>query len=237
MTKAILFDLDGTLLPQDQDKFTKEYFRLLAVHHARCGLDGKLVVDCVWKGTVAMLKSNGEDTNENVFWRVFDSAFGTSKAEIKPLFDDFYAKDFDELKTLCGFSDGAKKAVAAAKSHGVPVVLATNPIFPIEAQKKRVIWAGVNPDDFTIITSYENSRYCKPRTEYYTDIANALGVRPEECVMIGNDASDDLAAAQIGMNVFLVTDCLINRTDVDFSAIPHGDMNKLVEFIQLRIKN
>lgn len=30
MIKAILFDLDGTLLPMDQDEFTKGYFNLLA---------------------------------------------------------------------------------------------------------------------------------------------------------------------------------------------------------------
>ena len=131
MIKAILFDLDGTLLPQDQDKFTAEYFRLLAVHHGNCGLDGKLTVDSVWQGTVAMLKNNGEDTNENVFWRVFEEAFGRSKAEVKPLFDDFYANDFDELKKLCGFTKSAAAAVAAAKDLGVPVVLATNPLFPV----------------------------------------------------------------------------------------------------------
>ena len=237
MVKAILFDLDGTLLPQDQDKFTAEYFRLLSRHHAKCGLDGKLTVDSVWKGTYAMLKNNGEDSNENVFWRVFEQCFGKSKAEVKPLFDDFYAHDFDELKKLCGFTEKAAEAVAAAKSCGVPIVLATNPIFPIEAQVKRVMWAGVNPDDFTFITSYENSRFCKPRTEYYADIAKTLGVKPEECVMIGNDTSDDMSAAKIGMKVFLITDCLINKPNIDISVFPNGNMDKLVEFIQLRIKN
>ena len=29
MVKAVLFDLDGTLLPMDQDEFTKGYFKLL----------------------------------------------------------------------------------------------------------------------------------------------------------------------------------------------------------------
>lgn len=237
MIKAILFDLDGTLLPQDQDKFTAEYFKLLAIHHAKCGLDGKLTVDSVWKGTYAMLKNIGEDTNENVFWRVFEEAFGKSKAEVKPMFDDFYAHDFDELKKLCGFTESAGAAVAAAKECGAKVALATNPIFPVEAQIKRAEWAGVNACDFALVTSYENSRFCKPRTEYYIDIANALGVKPEECVMIGNDTSDDLSAAKIGMTVFLVTDCLINKSNIDIAVFPHGNMDKLVEFIQFGIQN
>ena len=232
MIKAILFDLDGTLLPQDPDKFTAEYFRLLAVHHGIFGLDPKLTVDCVWKGTVAMLKNNGDDTNENVFWRMFEEDFGKSKAEVKPLFDDFYANDFDELKKQCGFTESAAAAVVAAKNRGVPVVLATNPIFPVEAQIKRAMWAGVNPDDFIFVTSYENSRFCKPHTEYYIDIANALGVKPEECLMIGNDTSDDFSAAKIGMTVFLVTDCLINKSNIDIAGFPHGNADDAVKFIK-----
>ena len=231
MIKAILFDLDGTLLPSNQDEFTAKYFEALAAYHARRGNDTKRVVDCVWKGIIAMFKNKGEDINENVFWRVFEADFGQSKAEIKPVFDDFYASDFDQLKALCGFTEKANMAVKAAKAYGVPVVLATNPIYPIEAQVKRAEWSGVNPDDFAFITSYENSRYCKPCPEYYIDIANSLGCRPEECLMIGNDTTDDMTAAQIGMSVFLITDCLINKTDVDISAFPHGDAGKLVEFL------
>lgn len=232
MIKAILFDLDGTLLPVDQDVFTKKYFDALAKNHARFGCDPKLTVDSVWKGTVAMLKNKGEDTNENMFWRVFEAEFGKSKAEIKPLFDDFYAHGFDETKETCGYTDKANAAVKAAKAHGVPIVLATNPIFPVEAQAKRAEWAGVKPSDFTFITSYENSRYCKPRPEYYIDIANALNCRPEECLMIGNDTSDDMTAAKIGMKVYLITDCLINKSELDISAFPHGDAGELVEFLK-----
>ncbi|MDE6294121.1 MAG: HAD family hydrolase [Clostridiales bacterium] len=232
MIKAILFDLDGTLLPADGDVFTTKYFDALAKHHARHGCDPKLTVDCVWKGTVAMLKNKGEDTNENVFWRVFEAEFGKNKAEIKPLFDEFYKTDFDQTKETCGYTDKSNAAVKAAKAHGVPVVLATNPLFPIEAQVKRVMWAGVDPSDFEFITSYENSRYCKPRLEYYIDIADKLGVRPKECLMIGNDTSDDMTAAKIGMKVFLITDFLINKSEIDISAFPHGDAGKLVEFLK-----
>lgn len=232
MLKAILFDLDGTLLPADQDEFTAKYFQALAAHTARCGYDAKRVVDCVWKGTLAMLKNKGEDTNENVFWRVFEAEFGEAKSGIKPKFDEFYEHGFNETKALCGFTEKANMAVAAAKARGVPVILATNPIFPIEAQIKRVRWAGVNPDDFALITSYENSRYCKPRPEYYIDIANSFNCRPDECLMIGNDTVDDMTAAKLGMRVFLITDCLINKPDLDISVFPHGDADKLIEFLK-----
>lgn len=231
MIKAILFDLDGTLLPADQDAFTKMYFEVLARHHARYGYDPKRIVDSVWKGTAAMLKNSGQDLNANVFWREFEASFGLPESQVKPAFDKFYATDFDRTKELCAFSPKAAQAVAAAKAHSVPLVLATNPIFPIEAQVKRLVWAGANPDDFALITSYENSRYCKPNTGYYSDIAFHLGVTHNECLMIGNDTADDLAAAKIGMHVFLITDCLINKAKVDFSAVPHGGADELINYI------
>lgn len=232
MIEAILFDLDGTLLPIDQDEFTDKYFELLAAHHARCGNDPKRIADGVWKGTVAMLKNKGEDTNENVFWRVFEAAFGKSKAQIKPFFDDFYMNDFNGLKQICDFSPHSAAAVKAAKAHGVPLVLATNPIFPLDAQIRRVEWAGADPEDFSLITSYENSRYCKPRPEYYIDIADKLGCRADQCLMIGNDTGDDMVAAQLGMKVFLITDRLINSSGKDISVYPHGDAGALVAFLQ-----
>ena len=41
MKKAILFDLDGTLLPMDQTEFTNGYFKLLAAKMAPHGYDPK----------------------------------------------------------------------------------------------------------------------------------------------------------------------------------------------------
>ena len=51
MLQAILFDLDGTLLPMDNDYFTKVYFRHLAATAAQWGYtDSGLLVKAVWAG-------------------------------------------------------------------------------------------------------------------------------------------------------------------------------------------
>ena len=39
MIKTVLFDLDGTLLPMDQDNFVKAYFKNLAIKLAPHGYD------------------------------------------------------------------------------------------------------------------------------------------------------------------------------------------------------
>ena len=49
--KAILFDLDGTLLPMQQDEFTTAYFDRLSKKLAPCGYEPKRLIEGVWQGT------------------------------------------------------------------------------------------------------------------------------------------------------------------------------------------
>ena len=112
------------------------------------------------------------------------------------------------------------------------MVLATNPVFPSVATYARIAWAGLENEDFELITTYENIGYCKPNPDYYTEIAKRIGVDPSECLMVGNDTSDDLSAAKAGMDVFILTDCLINKGSVDLEGVPHGDFDALFEYIK-----
>ena len=71
MIKNIFFDLDGTLLPMDQDKFTKGYFSRLVKRVAPLGYEPQRLIDSVWRGTAAMVKNTGHRTNEDAFWQEF----------------------------------------------------------------------------------------------------------------------------------------------------------------------
>ena len=110
---------------------------------------------------------------------------------------------------------------------GYRVALATNPLFPAIATHSRVRWAGLQPEDFDHITTYENSSFCKPNPLYYREILDRLGLRAEECVMVGNDALEDVAAAKLGLPVFLLTHSLIEREGVDVNKLPHGGFEEL----------
>ena len=87
-------------------------------------------------------------------------------------------------------------------------------------------------DDFEIITTYENSRHCKPNPDYYREILSKRGLKPEECAMVGNDVGEDMIAETLGMRVFLLTPCLINKTGTDISRYPNGGFPELLEFIR-----
>ncbi|MDD5919413.1 MAG: hypothetical protein PUD73_10075 [bacterium] len=60
---AILFDLDGTLLPMDQNEFIHAYFSALAKKVAPLGFAQEPFLASMWKGTGAMLKNDGARTN------------------------------------------------------------------------------------------------------------------------------------------------------------------------------
>ena len=93
--KAVLFDLDGTLLPMDQEVFTKTYFHDICKKMAAYGYEPESLSKGIWKGTAAMVCNNGEDTNENVFWKKFQEIFGEKGYADKIHFDAFYANEFE----------------------------------------------------------------------------------------------------------------------------------------------
>ena len=232
MIKAIFFDLDGTLLPMDQEGFLKAYFGGLVKAMVPHGYDPELVVKSIWTGTGAMVKNDGSRTNEEVFWESFCGFFGADARKDEILFQHFYETKFQKVRAACGFDPRAAEALREIHALGYRTILATNPLFPPIATQSRVRWAGLQPEDFEYITTYDNSSFCKPNPRYYEEILSKRGLSPTECVMVGNDVGEDMVAAKLGMKVFLLTDCLINKPNADINQYPHGSFPELMEFIR-----
>ena len=228
---TVLFDLDGTLLPMDQDLFVKTYFSGIAKKVAPLGYEPEKLIKTIWAGTAAMVKNTGEINNEEAFWLAFAAAYGEDSLKDIPAFDEFYLNEFEDIKNVCGYTPKAAEVIRLCKEKGLRTVLATNPIFPSVATVARTRWAGLSVDDFELYTTYENSYHCKPNPDYYRDILNTLGLEPSECLMVGNDAHEDTVAETLGMKVFLLTDCLINKNNIDISKYPNGDFDALIDYI------
>ena len=101
MVKTVLFDLDGTLLPMDQDVFVKDYFSRIAGKIAPRGYDPKEMINMIWQGTRAMVKNDGSRTNEEAFWEFAVSVYGDRILRDKCYFDEFYEEEFDKIKLVC----------------------------------------------------------------------------------------------------------------------------------------
>lgn len=231
--KAVLFDLDGTLLPMDQEEFVKEYFGLLAKRLAPLGYESQKLMKVFWAGVGAMVKNDGSCTNEEAFWKVFTEAYGEEAVKDKPIIDEFYKNEFNRVQKVCGFAKEAKEIIGFVKEKGKLPVLATNPLFPHTATENRMRWAGLEPEMFAAYTTYEDCHYCKPNPKYYLELLEKLGLNPEECIMVGNDFDEDIVPTEkLGMPSFLLTDCLINKNQRDISGYPQGNFEELRVYLE-----
>jgi len=229
--KAILFDLDGTLLPMDMDVFTKAYFKELCISLAKYGFSPEKIIESVWAGTKAMVKNDGSCKNEKRFWDCFLERTGIVSATIYDETNYFYSHEFNKARIVCGDNPLASEAVKAAGEGGRTVVLATNPLFPYAAQLSRISWIGLSERDFAMITSYESDCFCKPNPDYYLDICRRMNLSPGDCLMIGNDVREDMFASRaVGMDGYLVTDCII-PADKEWDG-PKGSFTEMLDMLK-----
>lgn len=228
---TILFDLDSTLLPMDQKQFEKVYFTHLTQKLAQHGYDPEKAADAVWRGTYAMVKNDGTQTNETRFWNTFRGILGEQVNDMQPILDDFYSNEFHAAKSATGQNPLAKPLISSLKAKGFTVVLATNPLFPPVAVKSRLSWIDLTPNDFEWVTTYNNCRYTKPNLNYYKDILSQIGKKPEECLMVGNDMIEDACAAQLGLGFYLVTNHHLNIPTPKPEGFPHGTFEECFAYL------
>ncbi len=233
--KTVLFDLDGTLLPMDQEIFLKAYMGKLAAHMAPHGYEPETLVKSIWASTMAVIKADGTLSNEDMFWQTITSMCGDQVKSDMAIFEEFYQDKFQEVANACGYDPMANQVVKFLKDKGITLILATNPVFPAVATNSRIRWAGLDCEDFALVTTYENSHFCKPNIKYYEEILDKMGLDPKECLMVGNDVAEDMIASNLGMEVYLVTDCLINSKGLDIANYPQGSLNDLLNYLADKI--
>ncbi|MBN2695999.1 MAG: HAD family hydrolase [Bacilli bacterium] len=229
MLKLIMFDLDGTLLPLDETKFMQLYFSGLKAMFQSRGLSADMLEESIWVGTKAMVQNDGSMTNEDRFWKTFEGHGYGYRKDYDDVFLDFYRNQFEIVRQSTSLNPAFSQMVKELKQKGYRVVLATNPVFPEVATRQRVAWAGLEWSDFEIVTTFENSCYAKPGLDYYNSLIDSLGVKPEECLMVGNDAEEDMIAGKLGCRTFLLVDCLKNPRNLNIDQFEHGDAQVLVD--------
>ncbi len=231
MITTLFFDLDGTLLPMDIENFTQLYLQSIATTLARQGLDPKELPKNIMKSLEIMFSKDHSRTNEEVFWDTFKEIYGPNIIETIPAFEAYYNNEFGQCQAACPANPDIPSVIELAQKLGFRIVLATNPIFPRIAVEKRLEWAGLSSNDFEWMSTYENSHYSKPDPNYFLEIAQAIDVAREEILMIGNDMREDYGAIKAGMDLFILTNCLIPYKKHSLSTIEHGDISDLKAYL------
>jgi FMN phosphatase YigB (HAD superfamily) len=196
MLKAVLFDLDDTLLANDMDRFLPAYLGMLK-DCTEAAFERDLV-PAILGGVRAMIEHDDPTVPiYEVFWERFTRVTGLGREQSEPTFAAFYRERYPALAALTSPMPAARPLVDYCFERGLKVVVATNPLFPREAILARLRWAGLDAETFpfSLVTTYDNMHQTKPRSAYYEEILQVVGCAPNEAIMIGNDLDADIVPA------------------------------------------
>lgn len=170
-------------------------------------------------------------TNEERFWTVFDQLPGGSGV-IRDSVEEFYTGPFDTVREIVSPTPLSRQIVDTLRQKGYTLALATNPLFPPQGVRTRLAWVNLTPEDFSLVTTYDNSTFCKPFPGYYQEILQKLGKKAEQCRMVGNNPLDDMSAQALGLDVYFVTDHIENEKNLPTDLYPQGTLADVLAWSQ-----
>ena len=230
--RAVLFDLDGTLLQVRMEEFIPRYVGGLA-ERFRDLVSPKTFSRTFLNGIRELIQGPADGTtNEARLLTSLERKLSISATDFRLRLNDYRDQGVDELARLVTEIPHAVEAVDHCRRQGQTLVLATNPVFPLFMIDARRRWSGLDEISFDHVSSYENSRFCKPSISYFEEIAETIGVPAAECLMIGNDSSHDLAATGAGMTTYLVDTYLVERPGRRWPSDYRGNHSELLSFLQ-----
>jgi HAD superfamily hydrolase (TIGR01662 family) len=205
MIRAVLLDLDDTLLDNDMERFLPPYFVALSRRVAPFVESDKFVKTLLTSTRVMMHNQDPTVTNEQVFEADFFPRLGLAVSELRPTIASFYEEDFAALKRYTAQRPQARPLIQFLLDQGYDVVIATNPMFPRRAIEHRLEWAGVLDFPLKLVTTLENSHFCKPNPQYYAEVLDKLECGPHEAIMVGDDFGNDIEpASRVGLHTYWI---------------------------------
>ncbi len=203
MTLTLLLDLDDTLLNTNVQAFTPAYFQALADHLAP-HIAPELMLRALISGMRLMNESEDfSRTLKTIFDAEFFSQLNITSGQLQPAIETFYDNIFPTLAGLTSPIAEVKPFVDWAFSKGYRVAIATDPLLPCKATRHRLHWAGLEPKQFSLVSSYECFHFSKSHPAYYAEVLGRMGWPDGPVLMVGNDMERDiLPAKKLGLATF-----------------------------------
>lgn len=208
MIKAVMFDLDNTLLRNPTPEFVAGYVEGVSrFFTARGGAEpGEILrqsVQTMMNGPRRIWQSNIE-----LYWELLHPIWSGTPEELTQAFNTFYKDDYTVLKSNTAPAPIAGEVIDRVRGAGHKIIIATNPVYPAEAIRHRLAWADL-PSDlsyYDFVTTADNMHFAKPDPAYYAEILARAGLEPDEAVMVGDEPRYDVAASKtIGMHAYNLT--------------------------------
>ncbi len=214
MLRAVLLDLDNTMILYDEPAFYERYFTIINRMFSDIFPPDEFRTRLI-RATMSLRRNNGELSNRRFFMKVFSEGNDERKAEVWQRFTHFYETEYQSIEVEVRIPDGLHDTLGRLQQDGLKLVVASNPIFPLVALHKRMAWAGIENFRFELVTHIDNMSFVKPRAEYYFQICKKIGEVAGDCLMVGNDLMNDMVAGTAGMKTFLTTEA----GEIDYTSV------------------
>ncbi len=218
MIKAVLLDLDNTLLVNPNESFVKAYLALADDYLGKLW-DRQDVSRLFW-GFVSGLRDEQRDirqTNSQWIVNTLASQIGLPLDVIQHNLASFYTDVYPQLVACVRLLPSAQKLLKTIRQQGLKVVIATNPLYATDGILQRLSWAGLSAElsEYDWVTTADNMHFIKPSLAYYAEILARVGVEPDEALMVGDSVENDIIPARtLGLMTYYVgTDSLAVTVD------------------------
>ncbi len=228
MTLTLLLDLDDTLLNTNLQSFVPAYFQALANE-----LAPQITPTLMFRALIAGTQKMNESTDftkplREVFDEEFYPQIEMERGKLDSAIENFYDNIFPTLQNLTSPKAGAKEFVEWAFTKKFRIAIATDPLLPTKATHHRLRWAGFQPEQFEIVSTYENFHFSKTYPAYYAEVLGMMGWSDNPILMVGNDMDRDiLPAKRLGLKTFLV--------DVEPASTSKGEADSAGSLADLRL--
>lgn len=207
MIKAVLLDLDNTLLRNDDRVFAEAYLRLVGDYFGQRWGRGDLSRAFLTAIRALAGRRDLEQTNTRLFLSAMCRETGIPVPEIYAALEDFHREVYPALEQHVRPMPQAAALLDELRRRQYAVAITTNPIYPAEAIRQRLAWAGL-PDDFdnyALVTHADTMRLTKADPAFYIEVVARIGVEPDEAVMVGDSLKNDIQPAQqVGLSTYHV---------------------------------
>ena len=154
------------------------------------------------------LMNQSEDfshTLKEVFESEFVPQVNVPQDQLDLAIENFYDNIFPTLQGLTSPKPEAKPFVNWALAQGFRVAIATDPLLPRKATNHRLSWAGFEPEQFELVTTFDHFHFSKTHSAYYAEVLGRMGWADGAVLMVGNDMERDILPAQkLGLATYYV---------------------------------
>lgn len=203
--RTLLVDLDGTLLAS-YDPLVRIEFIIRTLWRVRKHGGLRVAVRSLKAVTQALEHPQASERhllNAERGARAFARETGLALEQADRVLRDEVGAVFPRLERYFFPVPGARDFIRWAQPR-YRMILATNPVWPIEQVLLRLKWAGIDPGVFASITHSGRMHACKPSETYYSELLEQEGLAAHECALVGDDVRKDLPATRVGISVFIL---------------------------------